>query len=329
MIESSFLIDNPKTYRFWWTFMPALPASKDTQSYRALRRHWADHTMNALTRRNGVLRPGNRGAYVEGREDHLTPALFHIWAALPEAIAAKHLLGCWNIPHGAVSDMRIAYSWEQKRAANLRPDIADIVVSWRDDLGDAVLVIEAKRPGGALKPKDLDGGRLYLEMPSIRPFARKHVAFLLEEHDIARAAGLLPPETRIASWQATGRAQIAGAAEAGLAEPDTHRTQAFIERHYADMGMPLGATHAAALRGEVFDGSEGRYRSVRARMLPESMEAFWLGSEAALCARSGCMPQPPYPWLSDEPSLLDLAALRQTTLERETPHWRLAPRARG
>jgi len=49
-----------------------------------------------------------------------------------------------------------------------RPDITDIVLCWEADLGQAVFVIEAKRVGGKLSDKDLDGGSAYLQLPSIK-----------------------------------------------------------------------------------------------------------------------------------------------------------------
>ena len=70
----------------WWQVMPALPVSPETQHHAALRRIWADHTIN--TRAKG------RGYYHWGTEDHITPALFQIWAIFNNPQALCTLLKC-------------------------------------------------------------------------------------------------------------------------------------------------------------------------------------------------------------------------------------------
>lgn len=141
--------------------------------------------MNCLSNKTGSLKlASSRGFYVQKREDHITPVLFHIWAAFPDCSWGASLLDLWRISHGHIQRIRWSYSWEQKRELYRRPDITDIVIRWEDDQGQAVLVIEAKRPHGKLSDKDINGGAAYLQMPSIRPFKRKSVAFLVDEADL-------------------------------------------------------------------------------------------------------------------------------------------------
>jgi hypothetical protein len=324
MNDSLFLIESPKTFRYWWTFIPALPLSRDSQNYRALRRHWADHTMNTLVRKDGILMPGPRSAYVPGREDHLTPVLFNIWAAIPSAITGRFLLDLLLVPHSEVTALQIGYSWEQKRSLKRRPDVTDIVVAWRDDDGDGVVVIEAKRKGGKLQGKDLAGGASYMDLPSIRPFARKHMVFLVDEQDAASTQGRLPLASRIVSWQEMGKAQSTAALSLGLPASESAFLQALIARHYEDMDAGFDPKMAGSVP-DTFAGNEATYEAIRAKGLPQTIEAFLLGSAATLSARKGIMPDPPFDWLRSEPALDDLAALRQPTSEREYPYWRLPP----
>lgn len=41
---SPYLLHAPRIHRYWWTVMPALPSSRNTRAYFALRRLWADQT---------------------------------------------------------------------------------------------------------------------------------------------------------------------------------------------------------------------------------------------------------------------------------------------
>lgn len=200
-LTSSLLLTSPKTFLYWWTFVPVLPAGREDIAYKILKRQWADHTMNTVKWTGSTWRVGRRGFYVGAREDHIATCLFHIWAAFPDPSWVETLLDLWHIPHGRIEAVRWSYSWEQKRDRQSRPDIADIVLCWRDEDGIAALVVETKRPGGALAEKDRNGGRNYLDMPSLRPIARRRVAYLVDERDRAAAARLLPAETALATWQ--------------------------------------------------------------------------------------------------------------------------------
>jgi hypothetical protein len=321
---SSLLVASPQTYLHWWTFVPVVPSGRDDVAYKVLKRQWADHTMNTLRRIGSDWLPGARGMYVATREDHLTTCLFHIWAAFPDHSWVSALLSLWDISYGEVEKVRWSYSWEQKRDRQSRPDITDIVLCWRDQFGKAALVIETKRPGGVLSKKDRSGGSRYLEMPSLRPIARRSVAYLVDERDRAAAAKALPSGTRLSTWQEMGRAQVACATTLPVSAPIIERVQAFIARHYSDLGVGFDSALLSRLAGEQFTGKSDRYDAIRSLALPDPVERFLLGSELTFCARTGVMPEAPMPWLLNEPSLLDVIKARaQTTQERELPLWQL------
>jgi hypothetical protein len=323
-MQSSLLFEDPKTYLFWWTIIPVLPESRDDPHYKMLKRLWADHTMNCLSKKTGTWRlASSRGFYVQRREDYITPALFHIWAAFPDCSWVISLLDAWKIPHGTVQRVNWSYSWEQKHDLSRRPDITDIVLCWEDEQGQAVLVIEVKRAGGALSDKDLNGGAAYLQLPSIRKFERKWVAFLLANADVGAASAKLPPNTSIVSWQTIGQLQAFHASQLVVPSPVRDLVCSYIGKHYADLDMPL-ASALDQLDGQLFDGSATRYEMIRALNLPSSIQRFLLGSEAVFSARSGRMPDAPSDWLISEPSFVEVVlAKSQTTSDREQPYWRL------
>jgi hypothetical protein len=327
MIRSSLLFEDPKTFLYWWTVIPVLPERQNDQQYVALKRLWADHTMNCLSNKDGSWKlASSRGFYVQKREDCITPALFQIWAAFPDCSWVGSLLDLWDVPHGKIKRARWSYSWEQKRDRSRRPDIIDIVLNWEDEQGQAVLAIEVKRPGGQLSDKDLNGGTGYLQLPSIVPFERKWVAFLLADADVNAARRRLPPSTLIASWEAMGELQMACAS--GLTTSDDVRdlVGSYIAKHYADLGMPL-KSQPVPPNGDRFVGSRARYDAARALKLASSVERFLLGSEAVFSARAGRMPDTPFEWLAKEPTFIDVVVAKsQTTSDREQPHWRLSGR---
>jgi hypothetical protein len=111
----------------------------------------------------------------------------------------KRILDILKAPHnGVVRRVRWSYSFEGISEKADRPPemkkpkiIADIVLSWEDDNGQNLAVIETKRPGGSLGIKDRQPD-LYLKLPAFRKFNHRHKSFLVCESDIERCTRELP-----------------------------------------------------------------------------------------------------------------------------------------
>jgi hypothetical protein len=324
IVENSLLIETPKTYAHWWTFVPVLPSGRNDPAYLVLKRQWCDHTMNCIAPVPGGWKlKSNRGFYVEPREDHIATVLFHIWAAFPDTSWVGPLLDLWDIAHGEVSRVRWSYSWEQKSEKSKRPDITDIVLSWEDEEGQAVIIIETKRAGGKLTEKDLNGGVRYLDMPSIRPFERKYMVYLVDEGDLPSTISALPSGTPATSWQQLGQLQ-ADLIENYESSATHGLLKAYISKHYYDLGMPFAQEYLKHIENKIFTGTQDRYQTATQLGLADSLERFLIGSEVTFCARSNRMPELPYAWLADEPSFPDVVSEKsQTTQDRGKPLWRL------
>jgi len=316
------LIDSPPTHARWWTCVTFLPAGPSDPRYGVLRRLWADHTMNAVKPVAGGWRIGNRGGfYVQGREDQLTPALFEIWSGIDGCGWTTDLLRTWGIPHGSIRRCNWSYGWEQRADLGSRPDITDIVLCWEDEFGQGVVVVEAKRRDGSLSDKDRAGGRKYLEMPSIRPFDRKSIVFLVAERDMARVRNKLPQGAALASWEEVGRLQVRHLLDLKLPGSYEMEMAALVRSVYAANGMELEAGRPALARDHFARPADfGRIRSLG---LPERLERLAFGLELWHCGRQGVLPEPPEPWLLGEPGLIDIAGLKQETSERKRLLWRL------
>jgi len=223
-------------HRHWWSILPALPERTDTPAYRALKRVWADHTMNTITvdaDGQGSSR-GSRGVYRTDTEDHLTVSLFESWAAMPDASWVPTLLAACGAPsEGDVRRVGWSYAFEEVKGMG----IADVVVGYEDDGGLAVVVIEAKKPGAAiLADKDLAPDCPYFDLPSIRPLQRKTSCFLVDHADATDVRAKVGGRA-VLTWQQLVGLQIGAAIR--LAVPPTVR--AFVVgsllHHAAGLGI--------------------------------------------------------------------------------------------
>ena len=157
----------------------------------------------------------------------------------------------------------------------------------------------------------------------LKPFARKHIGYLVARRDIPTVREQLPPGTPLISWEDMGRLQAGLIATLDFESETKQLVADYTALHYRQLGMPFEYEFEGdCMRLEkTFDGSEERYVNVRAGHLSASLENYLLGSEVVFCARSGIMPTPPRAWLGEEPCLVDVAGLNQTTAERSEILW--------
>jgi hypothetical protein len=162
----------------WWTALPAIPTKRESAAYHRLWRQFADHTMNTFTvGEGGKVRPGNRGFYVEGREDHLVPAFFENFSMFSDFRWLELLLKRLEIPFkDRIKNAAWSYSYSEFLPSHGCRPHADIVLMWRDAAGVAVLAIEAKKPGFAgagISPKDDPRNGYYLGYTAFHDVSRE------------------------------------------------------------------------------------------------------------------------------------------------------------
>lgn len=324
-MSNAYLIAGPRrVHRHWWTVLPALPTGPDTVEAHILRRVWFDHTMNTFRKApDGALQPGPRGFHIDGTEDQMTPVLFQSWAALGSPDRwLPGLLGLFGVRAvGQVRRARWAYLFEQGHGA--RRANADIVLSWEDDAGEAVLVIEAKRRGGKPTAKDFEVPSRYLAMPSIAPFSRRYLGFIVDDADAARIAEALPAGTALTTWQSMMALQLRAVEALELSPALRALVRATVGWVAARQGVATTTDLPCAVLPPA-TGTADAYEALRRLGCEPLLTAFLLGAEAARAADAGRTPEAPMAWLEDSPDFLTISQeMRQTTPERQVPRWRL------
>jgi hypothetical protein len=196
-------------YSHWWKALAAVPASREeldwwaaldgrASRYERLRRVWFDTTRNYWF-------------YKPEQEDHLTATLWENLMLFHPSISVPSLFKAAGLqPPADVSDACWSYEFEERVDGHLKQ--IDVTLHFRDVNGDALLVVEAKRPGGALKPTDQNPS-YYLDLPSFQFTSRKHVIYLLDDADLAAVQSIVKPTNGIRpgflSWQELGSLQSA------------------------------------------------------------------------------------------------------------------------
>lgn len=325
-----YLIESPRrVHSFWWTCLPALPPSNLTQSYRALRRLWHDHTMNTFRQRSdGLWLVNGRGYYTEGTEDNLTPALFETFSMLPVAEWVPQLIERAGARvAGSVTRARWSYAFEEPDAdRSFR--IADIVLTWEDAEGAAVLVIEAKRPGTMPGEKDLPEAAPYLRMPALRHFHRRFYCLLVGSRQRAAVQNLTAQTGSILTWddlldiQLTASRGIENSSELSKLVGDA------IAWNYSRYG--IGQSGQASTVPGSATGQVCEYKRIQRLGASPTTTQFLLGIECCAAAHRGSMPEPPFDYLRGEPTSLEVylngkkhGPGHQTTADRRIAHWHL------
>jgi hypothetical protein len=198
-------------HRYWWTTLLALPESATSPAYHALRRVWADSTINTVveTPAGQMSTKRNRGLCREDSEDHLMVVLFENWAAMPSCGWVREFLTeCGVAVSGSVRSVGWSYEYTQDRPKKVPAKLtADIVVHWTDDAGRGVIVIETKKPGNLVwGDKDIPSGKVYCDLPGFEGIERRHSCLLIGAADKEAMKSSLVGEPVI-TWELLGSLQ--------------------------------------------------------------------------------------------------------------------------
>lgn len=294
---------------YWWQMMPALPEG-GSQEYYALKRLWADHTMNTARR--------GRGFYWWGTEDNMTAVLFQNWAVVedPEAFAPL-LAACGHRTRG-LKEVRWAYACEEQiRVGEFvgvdgRFLIPDIVLRFEDEIGTGLVAFEVKRPG--VKPTEKDAAKLraYTRLNSMRGIQRKTGCFLVGSHEAEGARTL--SRGPVITWEGLLSLQLEAFEREFSFGADG------LRRLYALQGIgrpdapPTAAGHSRDL--------EQARAAIVAMDLTARQRRFLLGAITVEAFLAGWVTSPPLDWLSGEPCRLTHSEGRlQSTTSRRVCRW--------
>lgn len=201
-MASDALFAADKLPRYWWAQLCAVPP-KSELAYDRLKRAWFDQT--------GV-RPWFRNPECEA---HLVCTLFENMVLFPPGAWVPQLIedaGATSVPKN-VQSCRWSYEFEDdENLKNGRAPIADLVLCARDEQGEFVVVVEAKRRGGSLKAGDHDPD-YYLGSPKFKRYTRRYMLYLIYESDRATSkAPITDPAYRgVLTWQQLGGLQVSQA----------------------------------------------------------------------------------------------------------------------
>ncbi len=188
-----------KYHEYWWTCFPAVPARREDFRYQRIMRLYADHTLNGLNGQTG------RSVYKEGGEDHLVLSFFENFVVDQRHEWIGRIAQRLGLLQGKILAANWSYAFEERLSGEARPRIADLVLHWRDNSGNAVVVIEAKRPGGmprsGLNEKDDPRSDYYMKYSAMREIPRKQQMLLISAKDKEKLSGELRSDARVLTWE--------------------------------------------------------------------------------------------------------------------------------
>lgn len=181
--------------RYWWSVLAAVPSQKDSWPYRRLRRVWFDHTW------------ANHPFLEAGSELHMTAALFENFTILDPAQWIPQLLNTAGL---RCTSKISAAKWGYEILDPSSRKMADVAIHYRDESGDGLIIIEAKKKGGRLKSTDVDPSS-YLDLEAFNWAPQRRLIYLIDESDLTAVRSLVADVSErsgIVTWQALGGLQI-------------------------------------------------------------------------------------------------------------------------
>ena len=143
--------------------------------------------------------------------------LFENWAAMPDSKWVPSLLrACSVAVEGVVREIGWSYEYTQGGGSGKRT--LDIVLRYVDEIGEGILVLEAKKPGNqSLEDKDIPSKSDYLDVPGFDGVTRKSLCLLIGATDQAAIASTLEGEP-VLTWERLAGLQIEAAKALELQE---------------------------------------------------------------------------------------------------------------
>ena len=147
--------------------------------------------------------------------------LFENWAALTGCEWVPGFLSSCGI-NGVQSVTAIGWSYEytQDRPKKTpRKLTADIVFYWQDEQGDAILVLETKKPGNRTwSDKDMPSKGIYTDVPGYEGINRRFACLVISEKDkVCEQSRLL--DEPVLTWEQLASLQMKSFTQQDLPEP--------------------------------------------------------------------------------------------------------------
>lgn len=295
------ILDDGRTHKFWWTWIPAHPLSRDDSWYRVLEHVFGDQTINFIS--NGRW----EGAYTEGSEAHQTLGILHSFSAFPTLHWVETLLDKCSIPFTSpVTQVRWQYHLRDNRA---EADIALRVVDASGPESEFAVIFEAKRKGGRLTPKDTNPN-YYLQIKPLSELTRKYLRFIVDKSDEARFAKVLSGDA-VHTWQMIASVQLNELQRLIMPYAIKEYLVASMRSHLNwYFGTP--ALNTATLAQRLSSDDWG--------VLDPRIAALLRGLEIVLTARERLAVVPPVPWFEHEHTVDTYRDLKPKR-EWYTPVW--------
>ena len=292
----------------WWYALPALPYSRSTHSYHALRRVWGDHTLAA-----------NRGFFNPRSEDHVTLSLFHTFSVFSHYEWVDHLLAKLGYECAPVRIARFAYACEELLDSRLSDKhgrnfiIPDIILHWRSNSGDGLLAFEVKKPGGPnVNENDRTKLSSYSNLPSMRQIPTRFGCFLTDDRHRASIENSGAP---VIGWSDILDLQIKALDAEGLSPALAATLKAHIRGHFARFGIGNAPIPPKTRLLPWFE----RAHSLS---LPPTIESLVFGLAITSNWWAGGEATAPFEWLKSEPTYQEIRANKmQKTEDRRLNRW--------
>lgn len=234
----------PAHYEAWWQALLAIPSSdQNSSAYRRLQRVFRDQTLKISSGPEGA---GHQFT-CSSHETHYTVCLWEnfnlfeptLW--LPELWARAGLA----TSIGAIQVCNWSYEWCAQRSDQGRRQERniDVTLRYRDETGDGILVVEAKKPGVVPKAeKDLNPS-WYRHVPEFQGMERFSFLYLIDADARTFAEPAIERDgldVGFLTWEQMAACQIHCARHTALPAVVQSFIAASLYRQYLQLGIDPG-----------------------------------------------------------------------------------------
>ena len=277
--ETAHMFDRNGHVSHWWAALCAVPAEKDSDAYRRLRRVWFDHTRFRGPRQSPDNKAKRYHEFVKPTaETHLTVTLWENFALFPSNEWVPVMFAGAGLPPLETPVLRCNWSYEWVTEIPTRK-MCDIVMEVETHDTRYVVVVEAKRLDSPVTGDDLNQSYYLDTIPELCAFGeRQRLIYLIDQTRVVELAAALQPKNKrigILTWQKLAGLQISLAKRINAPAPITNFVASAIQFQFGQHNIRPSSLSADYLVNEPSGAEIDHASATNGQLMTDHYMPYW------------------------------------------------------
>lgn len=197
MDQATIKMENIMKNKYWWQYILAIPPEKDTHGRKVIERIITDKTRYQKTANGSRLHE----FYNPNHETNLTVSTWENFRLFESFEWINRLIDkTENKLREEVIQCNWSYEWEKRIDGKVR--LCDVVINYKTEACNSIIIIESKNKGKKLGDKDIDLD-YYLGLDDFDKYDKKYLIYCIDEAVLEETESVIQNNENVGiiTWQ--------------------------------------------------------------------------------------------------------------------------------